>query len=114
MQIETNGDQPDNEQAYAAGFLEGFLTKDLISLHILNTIDGFCNDTSDSNCKKLFQFLEENFNWMNDQINNHPDDPYWHQVSILKHSFHVFLSGNIIKLMILKGETNTYSIRRFS
>jgi Phospholipase B len=80
LQIETNENITDNDQAFAAGFLEGHLTRDLISLHILNTAEGFCNDQSEI-CVKLFAFLKENIQWMVDQINAHADDPYWHQVN---------------------------------
>ena len=84
-----------------AGFLEGNLTKgylhlsilnlnfhlikfsikfkDLISLHLLNTVGDFCQDESPE-CSKLISFLTHNFKWIHEKIEKHPDDPYWHQV----------------------------------
>jgi hypothetical protein len=51
----------------------------LISLHLLNNVGDFCQDSSDI-CQKLIAFLTENFQWMNDQIKSNIDDPYWNQV----------------------------------
>ena len=31
--METSGDFPDNDQAYAAGLVEAYLTKDLVIMH---------------------------------------------------------------------------------
>ena len=33
LEVETNGDYPDNDQAYAAGLVEAYLTKDLVVMH---------------------------------------------------------------------------------
>ena len=33
LEVETNGDFTDNEQAYAAGLVEAYLTKDLVIMH---------------------------------------------------------------------------------
>lgn len=95
LQIETNEAISDDQQAYAAGYLEGYLTKDLISLHILNTLDDFCDDMS-STCQKVLQFLQDNFNWMNSQIEDHPDDPYWHQVIRFKTNVLFFIFFTIL------------------
>ena len=79
LEIETNEQMNDFDQAYAAGYLEGATTRDLISLHLQNTIGNFCDDSS-TTCSKLIDFLQTNFKWLYKQINQHTDDPYWHHV----------------------------------
>ncbi len=58
------------------------LIKDLIDLHLINTVGDFCsNETDDKDiCGKLKAFLVANFNWMLQEIKANKDDPYWQQV----------------------------------
>ncbi|PVD31543.1 hypothetical protein C0Q70_06956 [Pomacea canaliculata] len=69
-------------QAYAAGLAEGFLTRELISLHFLNTIGSFCQNRTTSSCQKLETFLKQNLDWITDNVNANPDDSYWYQVRL--------------------------------
>ena len=82
LEIETNEKMKDHDQAFAAGFLEGTVTRELISLHLINTVGDFCADES-AQCQKLIRFLTSNFNWMKSMIEKHPEDPYWHHVDLL-------------------------------
>ena len=79
LEVETNGTQPDELQAYAAGFAEGRSTADLIYWHWINTVSGYCNGSS-AYCKRLAAFLQKNVQWMKTQISLNQYDPYWHQV----------------------------------
>ncbi|KAK6049740.1 hypothetical protein COOONC_12755 [Cooperia oncophora] len=56
-------------------------TRDLIRLHVANTVDGFC-DGAEQFCDDLNEYLLDNYLWMQDNIASYPDDPYWKQVNI--------------------------------
>lgn len=92
LEIESNVNSKDGHQAYAAGFLEGKLTRDLISLHLLNTVGDFCKDSSES-CIKLIEFLKSNFKWLKKKIKENKKDPYWHQVKLALSQFHGLYNG---------------------
>jgi len=67
-------------QAYAAGFLEGSLTWQLIHHHWHNTIHSICEKWP-SECQQLMQFLREN----NVIVRKNAEllagtDPFWHMV----------------------------------
>ena len=81
----TNGDSyTDSDQAYAAGLVEGYLTKELITYHWVNTVRGqFCDEPMTPECVKMKKFLEANLQWMRNQISLWKNDPYWHMVIYL-------------------------------
>lgn len=79
LEIETNEKAKDFDQAFSAGLLEGSTTRDLIHLHMLNNVGDFCEQNS-TTCSKLIEFLEKNFKWIRNQVEEHPEDPYWHHV----------------------------------
>ncbi|CAI4229686.1 unnamed protein product [Auanema sp. JU1783] len=79
-------------QGYVAGYLEGIISKDLIDLHIQNTVDGYC-DGAEEYCENLNNFLLENVQWMLEQIKNYPDDEYWQQVSLTLHQVFGLVDG---------------------
>ncbi|VDP34997.1 unnamed protein product, partial [Heligmosomoides polygyrus] len=72
---------PRYKQGYAAGFVEGKATRELIRLHLLNTVDGFCNG-AEQFCEDLNDYLMTNYLWMLDNIASYPDDQYWQQVNM--------------------------------
>ncbi|KAJ1374921.1 hypothetical protein KIN20_038126 [Parelaphostrongylus tenuis] len=69
------------KQGYAAGFLEGRATRDLIRLHLSNTVDGFC-DGAEQFCEELNGFLLQNYLWMQQNIASYPNNRYWIQVNM--------------------------------
>ena len=74
----------DKVQAYAAGFIEGHTTRDLIAMHWANTEEGYCSYPLSAFCQKLQDYLDKNFAWIEDQIAAADTiDPYWHHVSIV-------------------------------
>ncbi len=75
----TNGTYSDMHQAYAAGLAEGYLTKEILTLHWHNTMMGFCA-TPSAYCQKLKSYLLTNFAWIENKIEKNPNDKYWHQV----------------------------------
>jgi len=79
LQMETYSSSNNTMQAYVAGYAEGVITKNLISYQYQNTMEGFCNSSSDY-CDKLHQFLSENLNFMLRKIKDNPHNDYWQQV----------------------------------
>lgn len=81
LQLETYANHENKWQAYSAGYLEGLLTKDLIQQHWNNTVQGYCEKPTKF-CKKLYNFLTDNLNWMLKNIKDNPSDPYWQQIEL--------------------------------
>ncbi|CAG5125464.1 unnamed protein product [Candidula unifasciata] len=79
-----NGKYSDSQQIYAAGFVEGHITRSLMSMHWTNTLAGFCSEPVSWQCKQLQAYLENNFKWMQQQItDNVPGgSPYWYHVQL--------------------------------
>ncbi|KAH6942884.1 hypothetical protein HPB50_011417 [Hyalomma asiaticum] len=83
LEIHTNENLPDDHQAYAAGFLEGYLTQDLMRMHYYNMWVDYC-DGEQAYCKRLSSFLQQNILFMQENVAKHgKDDPYWHQVYLV-------------------------------
>lgn len=79
----TNGNFPDTVQVKAAGFLEGYLTHELIYLSYLNTLQDYCTGR-DAYCSKLRTFLATNTQWAMKMYKKLRDrSPFWHQVNAL-------------------------------
>lgn len=83
LDIYTNMELPDEHQAYAAGFLEGYLTRDLIRMHFNNVWADYC-DNEKAYCKRLYSFLHDNLEWMYANVAKYSmDSAYWHQVHLV-------------------------------
>ena len=80
MEVYTSDYYNDSMQAYAAGLAEGYITRDLISMHWMNTYEGYCKTPLTSYCQKLQQFLQDNLSWMTEQLAK--NEAYWHHVSL--------------------------------
>uniref|UniRef100_A0A914N694 Phospholipase B-like n=2 Tax=Meloidogyne incognita TaxID=6306 RepID=A0A914N694_MELIC len=69
-------------QAYAAGLVEGLLTKVQIYYHYLNTVSQLCKNAKEY-CLKLFNYLKLNLEWIESQVmSNPPTDLYWRHVNL--------------------------------
>jgi hypothetical protein len=75
----------DSVQAFAAGFIEGRLTANLIDLEWVNL-----QITISARAKK---FVQENTQWVRSQIQAHPEDPYWVQVGLVMAQFDGLVAG---------------------
>lgn len=82
LEIATNASNNDNDQAYAAGILEGYLTRELISIHFNNTMRGYC-EGQEEYCSKLNYTLTRDLDHIQDNIWKRDQDPHWHQVRLL-------------------------------
>ncbi|KAL4710855.1 hypothetical protein ACJJTC_012947 [Scirpophaga incertulas] len=81
LELHTSEDSNDEQQAYAAGYLEGFLTRDLIWMHWNNVLKGFCFNKTDV-CGMIEEFVDKNEEYLSTMIEKHPQDPYWYQIKL--------------------------------
>jgi hypothetical protein len=68
------------------------LTRNLISLHILNVKPNKF-DANETECEHLYKFIHDNLKWMLQEIKNNPNDPYWHQVNLVLTQFNGLYHG---------------------
>lgn len=94
-------------QAYSAGYLEGYVTSELLFMQWQNTVEGYCDWIGENVCKKISDYLEVNTLWVKRKIRQHRrfknlyheksnkysstlydnatmrnGNPYWHHVSL--------------------------------
>lgn len=82
IEIETSAKYPDTVQAYAAGFLEGSLTWQLIHHHWYNTVYTSCKSKS-IECQTLRRYLRDNAAIIRERAELlEADDPFWHMVRL--------------------------------
>ncbi|OQR76026.1 putative phospholipase B 2-like [Tropilaelaps mercedesae] len=82
LEITTNVSFPDHHQAYAAGILEGYLTRHLIWMHYNNTMRDYCNGQK-AYCAKLNKFLQDNLDYVYQNIKQQrEEDAYWFQTDL--------------------------------
>ncbi|XP_043274296.1 putative phospholipase B-like lamina ancestor [Venturia canescens] len=91
IEIETSSSYPDSVQAYAAGFLEGSLTWQLIHHHWHNTIGNVCSlEENEQQCFVTRKELRENAAVVRERAKLlASEDPFWHMV----HLFYAQLDG---------------------
>ncbi|XP_013790770.1 putative phospholipase B-like 2 [Limulus polyphemus] len=83
LQVWTNGTYDDTMQVYAAGLVEGYLTRSLIKNHWRNTVADYCNGEIEY-CYRLREFLQTNLNYMTDNISLYRTTrSYWHQAGLI-------------------------------
>ncbi|XP_049527570.1 putative phospholipase B-like 2 [Dermacentor silvarum] len=80
LQIETNERAKDEVQAYAAGALEAYLTRQLIENHWTNMFGGYC-ESQPEYCRDLEQFFAENNKYSQQQqhLRRH-NESFWNMV----------------------------------
>ncbi|KAL0868828.1 hypothetical protein ABMA27_007189 [Loxostege sticticalis] len=81
LELHTSGDSSDEQQAYAAGYLEGFLTRDLIWMHWQNVLKGYCYNKTDV-CGLIEEFVDKNEAYIASMVAQHPHDAYWYQMKL--------------------------------
>uniref|UniRef100_A0A1I7W5E7 Phospholipase B-like n=2 Tax=Loa loa TaxID=7209 RepID=A0A1I7W5E7_LOALO len=82
LEVETFNNTDEITQAFAAGLVEGILTRKLITYHFRNTVEEMC-DSEEEYCKKLFAYLSRNLNWIKRTISEKTEmDIYWKQVNL--------------------------------
>uniref|UniRef100_A0A0K0DX97 Phospholipase B-like n=1 Tax=Strongyloides stercoralis TaxID=6248 RepID=A0A0K0DX97_STRER len=82
LEIETFPGYSYEVQSYAAGYLEGVLTKLQIYYHYRNTIEGMCKNYRNY-CKQLWNYLTENLDWIRSQAKEKGStNKYWRHVNL--------------------------------
>jgi len=85
LQLETFDTFSDFIQASGAGYLEGWMTRDILYMQYLNTIVGRC-DGKQELCEKINDWVKSNHKWVIKQIEKSrgsiSPDPFWHHVGL--------------------------------
>ncbi|XP_065707962.1 putative phospholipase B-like 2 [Patagioenas fasciata] len=84
LEVTTNASYNDSLQAYAAGLAEAAVSEQLMYMHWMNTMVGYCGPFKYESeyCEKLRAYLEANLGWMEEQMAKGEDPEYWHQVRL--------------------------------
>ncbi|KAM7089942.1 putative phospholipase B-like 2 [Ciconia maguari] len=84
LEVTTNASYSDSLQAYAAGLAEAAVSEQLMYMHWMNTMVGYCGPFKYESeyCEKLRSYLEANLGWMEEQMGKGEDPEYWHQVRL--------------------------------
>ncbi len=91
LTIQTEASGSDLAQAFAAGYLEGALTADMISDQVSNL---FCQvDCTGEVPAPVAQYLSDQRSYMDDMVAANPDDPLWVHVGLTNRQFDGVLSG---------------------
>lgn len=83
MEIRTNPKVDDAVTAYAAGALEGALTRDLILNNSLNLFGQYCENNA-KYCEKLNNYFTQQLQFMNERSEDQRlQSPFWNQVYLM-------------------------------
>ncbi|XP_055555441.1 putative phospholipase B-like 2 [Falco cherrug] len=84
LEVATNASYSDSLQAYAAGLAEAAVSEQLMYMHWMNTMVGYCGPFKYQSeyCERLRGYLEANLGWMEEQMGKGEDPQYWHQVRL--------------------------------
>ncbi|KAH9642306.1 hypothetical protein HF086_009670 [Spodoptera exigua] len=75
LELHSSRDFSDEKQAYAAGYLEGFLTRDLIWMHWQNMLKGYCYNKTDV-CGLIEEFVDKNEEYMSSMVETNSNNSY--------------------------------------
>ncbi len=90
FEVSSNGSYSDSVQVRAAGFLEGYLSHELIYLNYLNTLDETC-EGDEVYCNKVNTWIATNTKWAKEMYTKSRNtDPFWHQVQLFVFFFFHF------------------------
>ncbi|CAM4657905.1 unnamed protein product [Lepidochelys olivacea] len=83
LELATSEKYNDSLQAYAAGLAEASVSEQLIYMHWMNTMVGYCGPFKYQTvyCEKLKSYIETNLAWMEEQMEK-GDLEYWYQVRL--------------------------------
>jgi len=124
LEITSNKEVDEKDQAFGSGMIEGYVTAHLIYNYWLNMFENYCTGDMEVVCTKLSSYLLQNRLWANSMIKSHPGDPYWHQVAMFYQQYeglaegyrtraqvdHLpFLTNENIMLMNIQGDMNDLS-----
>ncbi|KAH9376843.1 hypothetical protein HPB48_009751 [Haemaphysalis longicornis] len=82
LQVGSNSKIKDEIQAYAAGAIEGYLSRELMNYHWENMFAHYCDDQVEY-CAMLDTFIQMNLKYSLTQAEKLKNtDPYWHMVNL--------------------------------
>ena len=82
LELKTYNPFPDDIQSYMSGFLEGYITGDLIEMNYENNIQGYC-DGQKVFCHLLKEFVKNNTQFVENMIEKNKNNDYWHQIYLI-------------------------------
>lgn len=93
LHITSNVRVDDAVQAYAAGYLEGYVTAQRIWDHWNNMRTYTFSKTGGSMPPHVRTFLQKQLEWIEDQVKASPRDPYWMQVNTVYQQYMGLVAG---------------------
>ncbi|EDR29576.1 hypothetical protein, conserved [Entamoeba dispar SAW760] len=86
LSVHTNKKYSDKEQMFATGFADGFFSGNNINFHKENMnawyLDHYLGKAKDYP-KSLYKYLQDNIDYINNQIKANPEDQYWVSVDLI-------------------------------
>ncbi|ETN77296.1 lysophospholipase, partial [Necator americanus] len=93
LEIETHSRFDPELQAYAAGYLEGVLSRKVLNYHIQNTVEDYCKNFTQY-CNRMTDFLAENQKYIKDKlVATSRDETYWVTVNYTYHQLTGLIDG---------------------
>ncbi|KAL7719857.1 Phospholipase B-like [Entamoeba marina] len=96
LSIHTNNAFTDKQQMYATGFIDGYFSGMDIDLHTRNMNDWYLTrylDNSEDYPSSVYNYLKDNIEFINTQIEENPDDDYWNAVSLVMEQIRGIVAG---------------------
>jgi len=92
LKVETgNSDVVDEIKAYAAGYIEGYVTQKRIWTHFSNMFDYTWG--KEKMPDYVTEFFQNQKNWVEDQVAQNKNDSYWQQVNLIQKQFEGLVEG---------------------
>ena len=83
LEIRTNPKYEDEVAAYAAGVLEGVLSRELVTNHYFNMFNGYCANNMEY-CEKLNDYFKKQLQFMSTRSKEERyRSPFWNQVYLI-------------------------------
>jgi len=109
LEVETKETFPDKIQAFAAGYVEGWVTSSLLYMQYLNTVVGRC-DGKEELCGRIQHWVDANTRWVEASVRGKKHrSPYWHQVGLFYTQLHGLYAGFQAAVKDGPGKEVTYT-----
>uniref|UniRef100_A0A0N4W2Y6 Phospholipase B-like n=1 Tax=Haemonchus placei TaxID=6290 RepID=A0A0N4W2Y6_HAEPC len=93
LEVETQPNFDPQLQAYAAGYLEGVLSREVLHYHIQNTAEDYCTNFTQY-CKRMNEFVGQNQDYIKQKLaSTSRDDMYWSAVNRTYHQLTGLIDG---------------------
>lgn len=110
MELVSNGQLADHQQAYSAGRLEGFVTAKLIRSHRFNLLEERGPGGGKDWCANLSGFISANLNYTLARARSNKYTPYWQQVALVLYQL-AGMDDGYAAAQQNTGTSNTKTIR---